>query len=428
MTASTHRTGRPRSADFATPLTIPGGAVAGAEIVRELPPEVALPAWQTLRSVLMWAAEEPGQRSDLFEPCAMADWERELLEGEWEPDLRVPLAVLVGELSRPSQAAPDAIAHACLCVADWALENNGVATALAFAEAAALSWPQNPRYAWMAGRLLRRNGRSAEAERWIRRCIKTAASNRDYEMQVLGLDSLGNLLHERGKNPQSIRTLNDALRLARRHRLREREGEILHDLFVVTTWVGETENAHAYARSAFEIYQPGHSRIPALVHDVALYWMGRGYFSRAYSVLQHLPPLFDLAEERIKVYGGLARAAAGCHDRDVYHEAAQEVWTLASDPRAQASVPAALLEIARGAATLREWEQAERAIMKSVEVATYNGVADVLLHAEQARDAIINRSMKDEARAAMDVRAAPQVDALAAGFLAVLPAPQKVGC
>ncbi|HVH11744.1 MAG TPA: hypothetical protein VM759_01770, partial [Longimicrobium sp.] len=190
MAARPRRSNRPRSADFTTPLTIPGGAVGGADVVRELAPEVALPVWQTLRSVLMWAGEEPALRGDLFEPCAMADWERQLLQDSWEPDVRCPLAVLVGELGKGTEASLETIARACLCVTDWALERGHTATALAFAEAAALAWPQHPRYAWMAGRLLRRHGRLREAEQWIRRASKAAATVQDRETQTLAINSL----------------------------------------------------------------------------------------------------------------------------------------------------------------------------------------------------------------------------------------------
>ena len=158
---------RPRNAqsvtDFAAPLTVPPGDGGGAFIAREVSPDLALPLWQALRSVLMWAAEEPAMRASLFEASSMVQWERELLEGEWEPDLRMPLAVLVGELGNADKAIPGEVARVCLVVVEWALDQGATATALAFAEAAALAWPQSARYAWTTGRLLRSHGRLPEA-------------------------------------------------------------------------------------------------------------------------------------------------------------------------------------------------------------------------------------------------------------------------
>jgi tetratricopeptide (TPR) repeat protein len=420
MTARPRRPGRPRSADFTTPLTIPGGAVAGADVVRELAPEVALPVWQTLRSVLLWAGEEPAMRGDLFEPCAMAEWERELLEDAWEPDVRCPLAVLVGELGRLAEASPETIARACLCVTDWALDHGHVATALAYAEAAALAWPQHPRYAWMAGRLLRRHGRLREAEHWIRRAAKTAATAGDSQAQALALNSLGNVLHDQGRNPQSLRTLRDALRIARRHRLRDQEGEILHDLFVVATWGGEIEHADEYAQAAFEIYRDGHPRLPALAHDVASLWILRGYFSRALAVLRDLPPFFAAPEERIKVWGALARAAAACGERSTFRRAANEVRALGEDPETRPRAASALLETAIGASSLEVWDLAERTVKEALDIATVTGEADIQLRAEEVLAAISARTTDEEARRAGDFRSLPHADALVAGFLSSL--------
>lgn len=359
-------------------------------------------------------------RGDIFEPCAMADWERTLLEDDWEPDVRCPLAVLVGELGRLAEASPETIARTCLCVTDWALEHGHVATALAFAEAAALAWPQHPRYSWMAGRLLRRHGRLREAEHWIRRATKTAATAGDPEARALALNSLGNVLHDQGRNPQSLQTLRDALRIAKRHRLRSQEGEILHDLFVVATWGGEIEHADEYAQAAFEIYREGHPRLPALAHDVASLWILRGYFSRALAVLKDLPQFFSAQEEQIKVWGALARAAAACDERSIFRRAAKEVRTLAEEPEVRMRAASALLETAIGASTLKAWDLAEQTVADALEIATSTGAADIRLRAEGVLTAISTRSTDEKARRAGDLRIAPQTDALVAGFLSSL--------
>jgi tetratricopeptide (TPR) repeat protein len=419
MAATPRRSNRPRAADFTTPLTIPGGDVAGAEVVRELAPEVALPVWQTLRSVLMWAGEEPAMRGGLFEPCAMTDWERELLQETWEPDVRAPLAVLVGELARLAEASAETLAHACLCVTDWALERGHVATALAFAEAAALSWPQHPRFSWVVSRLLRRHGRLREAEMWIRRSAKAAASAGDREMQTLAQNSLGNILHDLGKDAQSIKTLTDALRLARRHRLRSLEGEILHDLLVVSTWMGAREDANDYAMAAFEIYKEGHPRLAALAHDVACLWMFRGYYSRALTVLKQLPPFIELPEERIRVLGVMARAAAACGESPTFEQAAHEVRALLLQAAGHPRAASALMEVAMGAILLAAWDEAEEFVSRAVEIATVTGQSDILSRSEEVLTEIANRAVEVKLDPTT-LRTARQADALVTGFLASL--------
>ncbi|WP_420129363.1 tetratricopeptide repeat protein [Longimicrobium sp.] len=409
-----------RTADFTSPLTVPGGEVAGTEIVRELPPEVALTVWQVLRTVLLWAAEIPAQRGDLFERSAMEQWERELLEGTFDPEVRYPLAVMVGELAALEDASPEAMAHACLCAAEWGLAHKATRTALAFTEAAALCLPDHPRYAWMAGRMLRKHGYRREAEQWIKRSIRVAGSKGDWETQTLGLNSLGNVFYEAGKYPESVRTLEDALRASRKHRLRAREGEILHDLFAVTVWGGDISRAEGFAQAAFEIYRDGHHRLPALAHDVAVLWIRRGQFARAFSVLKDLPAFFEFPEERIRVLASLARSAGACGDRVIFLHACHNAELLAMDDYISLRSAPALVEIGLGAWDLGEWETAERILESALRFATIAGESDARLQAESALIAVRDRTYPEKEQNPVNSRTAIVDDALATGFLSSL--------
>ncbi|HEX6037178.1 tetratricopeptide repeat protein [Longimicrobium sp.] len=419
MTAR-RRPGRPRNADFTAPLTIPGGAVAGADLVRELPAEVSLSVWQTLRSVLLWAAEDPGLRGDLFEPCAMTEWETELLENDWDADVRCPLAVLVGQLGRQGDASAETIAHACLSVTDWALEHGYVATALAYAEAAALSWPQHPRYAWLAGRLMRAHGRPREAEAWLKRAERAANRLADWEGRTLSLNSLGNLYYGMGNYSQAAKMHRDALKVARRHRLRKREGEILHDLFVATWYMGYAEEAEQYARAALEVYKDGHPRLATLAHDVAFSWVAEGYYGRALTVLQGLERYFELPSERIRVLASIARAAGGCNATEMFSSAAKEIWTLADRQDAGQGVAAALVELARGATSLAKWDIAEEALLKAREVAVLRSEEDVVAEADDALSAVSAHRAAAPARSTLDTVPSQRLDTLANGLVVTL--------
>lgn len=409
-----------RSADFTSPLTIPGGEVAGAQVVRELPAEVALTVWQVLRTVLLWAGEIPAQRGDLFERRAMERWEMELLEGTFDADLRYPLAVIIGELADPEAALPEHLAHACLCVTEWSLARRATRTALGFSEAAALCWPEHPRYAWMAGRLLRSHGYLREAEQWIKRSVRVAGNVGDWETQTLGLNSLGNVFYEAGNYPVSARTLREALRVARKHRLTQREGEILHDLFVVATWSGELDRAEQYAREAFDIYKTGHHRLAALAHDVAVLWMMRGHFSRALYVLQELPAFVHAPDERARVYAMLARAAAACGQERLFTHAWDEAWSFFEDPIAERRAAPDFVELGLGASSLRKWEIAESALERAIRIATVTGEADVRVRAENALRAVAARRVAENQRSQVDARQLPGADHLASGFLVSL--------
>lgn len=384
--------GHPRTAEFTGPLSIPGGEVAGAEIVRELGAEVSLAVWQTLRGVLMWAAETPDARPALFDTEAMRAWECELLVASWEPELRYPLAVLVGELA--GDPTPEPIARACLCVTDWALTREAWSTALAFAEAAALAWPEHPRYAWMVGRLLRTRGRLREAEQWARRCVRVAAATGDWEAQGAGLTALGNVRFQMGKYREASQAHTDALRCARRHKLRDREGEALHDLVGLSTAMGDFSAAEKYARAAFEIYQEGHPRLPALAHDVTQLWMMRGQFARALPVLRQLLACFTESSERLMLLASGARAASGCGEYDLYSRFFAEAQSLVQTTTI--SNAAALIDLAVAASNAREWRDAEEMLLNACDTATAHDQSDVRLRAEAALECVRQHRSAEE--------------------------------
>jgi tetratricopeptide (TPR) repeat protein len=384
--------GHPRIAEFTGPLSIPGGEVAGAEIVRELGAEVSLAVWQTLRGVLMWAAETPDARPALFDGEAMRAWECELLVASWEPELRYPLAVLVGELA--GDPTPEPIARACLCVTDWALTREAWSTGLAFAEAAALAWPEHPRYAWMVGRLLRTRGRLREAEQWIQRCVRVAIATGDWEAQVLGLSTLGNVRYKAGKYREARHAHSEALRCARRHGLRDLEGEVLHDLTGLNSATGDLAEAERCARAAFDIYREGHPRLPALAHDVAQLWMMRGQFARALPVLQQLLPYFSDASERLTVLASAARAAAGCEEHQVFSDLFREAKELMRT--IEITNAPALVDLAVGASSVCFWGEAEAMATRAIDVATASDQSDTRLRAEAALKCIQQRRSAEE--------------------------------
>ncbi|HEX2078639.1 MAG TPA: hypothetical protein VHG08_13045 [Longimicrobium sp.] len=420
MSASTSRPGTgSRNADFASPLTIPGGEMAGTEIVRELPPELALTVWQTLRSVLLWAAEHPAHRGGLFEPSAMEQWELELLEGTFDPDLRFPLAVIVGELADAARATPQALARACLCVTEWGLAHNAVRTALGFTEAAALCWPDHPRYAWMAGRLLRAHGHLREAELWIKRSVRVAGSMGDWEAQTLGLNSLGNVFAESGNYRKALHTHAQSLRLARKHRLREREGEVLHDLFVASAHMDDLDSAESYARGALEIYRSGHARLLPLAHDLAVLWIQRGQFDRALPVLLALVDHFTDPADRLFILASAGWASGVCGEEAHFQRLSNEAVELSEQHPAGRSVARALYELGLGAWHLERWESAEALLFRAETVARTRGEADVIVLAESVLSAVRSRQPANPAKVEV-ARASAGHQSLAGRFVAKL--------
>lgn len=170
-----------RAPEAPSPATGPAAAPD-----RALPDVVGAAVERGLRYVQGWVDGGAGA----IDGTELAGWERELLLGEWDPGARLPLAVLARELTDPAGAERERVAWACLCVTEWALESGAVTPGLAFAEAAARAWPDQGRYAWAAGRLLRAHGREADAETWLRRAAQLAERAGDWEGQARSLAEL----------------------------------------------------------------------------------------------------------------------------------------------------------------------------------------------------------------------------------------------
>jgi tetratricopeptide (TPR) repeat protein len=403
-----------RPSEFRAPLSVPGGSVAGLETVSELSADASVLVWRVLRSVLLWAAEDPAHRGSLLDPASLREWEERLLTESYAAELRMPLAVIVGELARGDQAGAGRISWACLCATDWALARRAPRTALAFAEAAALVSPEQPRYAWVAGRMLRTFGRLKESGQWLRRAVRIAVRTGDWEAHSKGLSSLGNTFLERGDYRDAARMLQAALRTARRRRLRAAEGENLHDLFVVHFAMNEWTQAEEYAREAFEVYQAcRHDRLSILAHDIAFFWMNRGYFARSLSVFRGLLPLINSVEDRLRALASTARAAGACGEGEVFEEVWAEGWSIASDlGRDTRFAATALVEMGMGASSLGQWERAREALELAVSLAQHRGERDVAYRAETALAAVQSQ------RAAETARVAPRNGAAAGDVLA----------
>ena len=149
--------------------------------------------------------------------------------------------------------AASEISKCCLAIVDWASGVGARETALLFAEAGALAWPENARMAWVSGRMFRTHGRHRLAEYWLRRASRVAVWRDDLETQDLALNSLGNLCSQQGSFVDALSFLSRALRVARKHKIKGREGAVTHDLFAVAVVTGD----HAKAERPVIPFAPG---------------------------------------------------------------------------------------------------------------------------------------------------------------------------
>lgn len=362
------------------PLALPGGEAAGIEILAELPRREGVPLFSLFRAALSWSSGgSSGEDVGALESHALA---RLGEEGCWPA-----AAVIAMNVAEPPGDDRDEIARACLCVADWALSQSAPNTALAFAGLAAIVWPRHPRYAWTYARLLRGSGRMREAEQWFRRSHRVAVWLGDWEAQVKCLNSLGVLSYITGSYRRAEGRLARALALAAKHGLHRARGEVLHDLFALELDRQDFTRAEGYAAEAVRHYLPSHHRLPALGHDMACLWMEQGHFARAHPLLLAVARHLDNSAEQFQTYAAAARAAGGAGDVEGYERASARAWEAASHFNESRTRGAALLDLARGAASLGRWPQAIDIFEQARAVAMSREEADVLVKAEAGLEA-----------------------------------------
>lgn len=361
----------------------------GMEILREVAGETGLLLWQSYRNVMFWATAEPGERGRLFASEASRRRLANLLDASVPADLVDSLVAIGRMLGAPESTTGEAVAGACRAIAQWAERAGYSATALAFTQAAALSAPRNAGFALEVGKMARSRGEQARAETWFRHTIMIARQAGDWESYARAYIALGKMLLMRGNFPAAHRMLIKALRAARRKGLVQIQGMASHDLFVIATETGRNAQAEEYARMALRAYGPEHPQLPVLAHDIAYYWMNQGYFAQVLPILQSLEERFpDGPVMPVLLSAHIARAAGGAGDRNLFRRYFTETVRLAKEPAHELRAGDAFLELAMGASSLGEWDRAEQAAERALEITQKHGQGTVMLQAESVLDSV----------------------------------------
>ena len=399
------------------PLTRGAETLEGMDILREVGGEAGILLWQAYRNVMFWATAEPAERGKLFTPDAGRKRLAELLDADIPTDLVDSLVAVGRMLGAPEGTQGEAIADACRSIARWAETHGHEATALSFTQAAALAAPRQAELALAVGQIARRRGEMARAETWFRHAIMIARQVGDWTAYSRAYLSLGNMLMRRGNLPGAHRMHIKALRAARRKGLLKIQGEALHDMFVISHEMGRFDQADEYARMAYRAYGPEHAQLPALAHDIAYFWMDRGFFARALPVFQALEPHLPAPADRIALVSSIARAAGGAGQRDVFRKAWVEAMRMAREPEVASVLPGAMLELAQGAASLGEWDRAEQAAEQAFSSATERSQAKVQHKSEALLESIRSGRMVEKRVAAEAPVSTTKADTLASDLV-----------
>lgn len=361
---------QPRRADFAKPVKrrwrVPPPLLRDAEapgpegllVLNEVPGELGLVLWRSLRSVLLWAETDPPARHRLFDEEAADRRQIEILSTvpATAQGLREALEDLLPILDKPERADPEFAGIACTRVASWADSQGAPLTALEFLQAASLCCPANPGLALAVGRSARDLAQYGRAESWLYRAIGLARQARDWNCYVRAYLQHGTMLFRRGAIPAARRSIVKALRRSRRQGYRQGEAWALHDLFVLEGNGGDSKKAIGYARQAFEVLGPNHANLPRLAHDIAYFWLEQGEYQHALPVFLATLPQVD-ANVRPAGLGSISRAAAGAGDVPLFEWSRDEIVKYGPGPW----IAEAWVDVARAALALNRYDEARQA-------------------------------------------------------------------
>jgi tetratricopeptide (TPR) repeat protein len=338
----------------------------GLLVLTELSDAFGVMLWKTLRSVLLWAQVEPGDRKGLFDAEAADRRRAEILAAtSGEPHaLDEALEILTRVLESPAGTDPEEIGVACALVASWAEAERFPHTTLEFRQAGALACSSNPRLALEMMRTCRDQAQYGRAEAWFHRAVGLARQCKDWDAYVRAYLAHGTMMRRRGSLPAARRSYMKALRRSTRQGLSETRSMALHDLFVLESYAGDREAALRYAGRAAEAYGPGHLRLPSLAHDVAMGWIDQGAYAEALPVVKaafpQLPPT-----ARPVALGSLARASGGVGDEAGFDAARHDLTRTPPGP----GVAEAWIEVARGALLLGRRDEARDAARRGEDLA-----------------------------------------------------------
>lgn len=370
------------------PLVRGSDLLEDAEMRSELAGVIGALLWRALQDVVTWVSVHPSERKGIFPPNAERERIAELMLAGVDPKLEEPLTTLAAMTGKPGRARNELVNLACLRITNWADRQGKLSTALAFAHAAALVCPGDASTAYAVGRIARRRAEYATAEASFKRAILLARQRENWAPYALAFSGLGALHMQRGNFPAARKFHTRVLRAARRYGLRDIEGGALHDMFTIAMLSGRDEEAEVFARDAYRIYRSGHRRLPHLAHDAAYFWMIRGHFARALPVFLAVLSCVEDPAERIAILANTARAAGATGEKEIFEQSWADVWEI-STRRGNAEAHAeALLELARGASCLGDWDRAEYATDCALEIARTRGEARIQLEAESVLQSI----------------------------------------
>lgn len=186
----------------------------------------------------------------------------------------------------PGLVEPRQIAEACHQTREWAEERSMLEAAMLFAEAAALTEPEDPGYANTAGRLCRRAAYDERSTTWYHRAFGLAVRMRERTETIRALLGYGGLMYHLGRHSDARRYYERAVRVAVHTGRHRQAAEAKHDMVLIAAEAETYHEGERHARQALQYYPVHHPRISYLVHDVAFLFVRNRLYSSALPLLR----------------------------------------------------------------------------------------------------------------------------------------------
>ena len=332
-------------------------------ILAEHPDAEGVLLWRLVRDVELWTAASTAEREHLFAHGARRIRTLRLRASTVPTDVRLQLRCLSRTLAEPAHASAAEIAGASAAVAEWAREIEARETALAFAQAAALT-SDDPAHALLTGNCAEEAGQPERAHTWYVRAVGLARRARDWQSYARAFLELGRIAEQDGNPARARRLYLRTFRTGRRHGFPAERGRAAAALFRLARDAGDHEAASRYARIATRALLRSDARIAGLVVLLAEYWIANGNARAALRLLEILES--DSLPPQTRAAGAVLRvraAIAGGDEGMARHAWASAYALLQAGPHAEhtGADAAALLTLAKCAAALDDVRGIERA-------------------------------------------------------------------
>lgn len=360
-----------------------GPEMLDSEIVlHELPDDVGLLLWKTVRSLRLWSDAAADQRAELFADDAHNLRLRRLQQLDFDADLQESMETAAAILNGP-YVPLEAVVTSARLIASWAAQHGHTGTALEFTQAAAFLSPKDAELILSVATYARAHGELARAESWYRQAIVIARRTQDWISLANAYLGIGRTLLERGNYATARVMLIRGVRAATRHSLWEERAQIAHQIARLAARTDRPAEVVRSARIALEAYDSGDPRLHQLSLELGIYWVRSGYTRDARRLLLALNRDILTRDERLERAAALSRAHAALQDVAGFEATWADADLILSDIAPSRHPVPVLTDLVHAAAEAEHSDRLHSAVDRLIRVAELRGDPKLRATAEQ---------------------------------------------